>query len=199
MTPHWSEVPRPGKLYPVWLSEKEAAAWAQRLASGPDHKVGARGVVERVVDQASVEAAAGVEFLHVGHLEAHVDALRLGLLARDLNHPGRNVVADGLEAVPRGHAGHPAGTAAELAERHPGLQVEQLNCVAEVDEQPRGLAGSVSEGLRPEPLPVGFLDQLRVGSLSLFAITAHGGCYVAMLALGRLSAPYQRGRWYTRS
>ena len=50
-----------------------------------------------------------------------------GLLARDLDHRGRDVVALGVEAVARREARHPARAAAELDEALAGMEIEQLD------------------------------------------------------------------------
>ena len=65
------------------------------------------------------------------------------------------------------------GAAPELAQRHPGLELEQLDDVTEVDQQARRLAWAVAEGLRAQPLPPRLLDQLRVGALGLLAVARH--------------------------
>jgi len=137
---------------------------------GREDEVGARRVMERVVEEAGVETASQVELLHVGRLEADVEAFLGGELAGDLDHVGRDVVAFGLHAVARGEAGHPAGAAAELAQAHPGPEVEQLQDVAEVDQEPSRLTRGVPERLRPQPAAPGLADRARVVDLGLLAI-----------------------------
>src|SRR6266508_4668534 len=92
---------------------------------------------------------AEVEILHIADLEPRVETLGRCLLAGDLDHLRRDVVPDRLDSVADGEASHPARPAAELAEAHARLEVEQLDDVAEVDDQAGRLARGVAERLRP--------------------------------------------------
>ena len=118
---------------------------------------------------AGVERALEVELLEVGGVEVRVDAFGARLLARDLDHRRRDVVAVRVEPVPRDEARHPAGAAAELDEAHARAQVEQLDHVARVDQVPRRLAGLVGERLRAKPLAPRLADPLGVLGLGLLA------------------------------
>src|SRR5436190_7408149 len=162
-------------VLPVRLRQEQLPAGPERAARGRKDEVGARGVVERVVEQARVEAPAEVELLHVGGFEADIEAFLLGEVTRDSDHLGRDVVALGLDAVVGGEPRHPAGAAAELAEAHPGAKVEQLQDVAEVDQQPRRLARRVPERLRPDPGAPFLADRARVVDLRLLTrVSGHG-------------------------
>src|SRR6185503_4016799 len=116
--------------------EEEPAAGAESLSGRREHEVGTAAVVERVVEQSRVEAAAEVEALYVGDIEGCGDGVGGRELARDLDHLRRDVVAVGVEAVARCEAGHPAGAAAELDQAHACVKVQDLEDVAEVDQQP---------------------------------------------------------------
>ena len=72
-----------------------------------------------------------------------------------------------------GEAGHPAGAAAELDQAHAGVQVKDLEDVAEVDQQPRRHPRVVVEGLVPEPVAALFADRGRVVDLGLLGV-GHG-------------------------
>jgi hypothetical protein len=78
-----------------------------------------------------------------------------------------------VEPVARREAGHPAGAAAELDQAHAGMQVEDLEDVTEVDQQPRRHPRVVVEGLVPEPGAPFFADRGRVVDLGLFVV-GHG-------------------------
>jgi len=125
--------------------------------------------VERVVDQARVEAAAEVELLVVAGLEYSVDALARSLGAGDLDHLGRDVVPLGVNAVPRGEAGHPPRAATELDQARARVQVEQLQDVAEVDQEASGLTRVVAERLRADPGAAFLAGARRVVDLGLLA------------------------------
>jgi hypothetical protein len=132
-------------------------------------------VVERLIEQAGVEACPEVETLHVADLEPCGHALGGGSPARDLDHLRRDVVPDRVDALAGGEERHPAGAAAELAQPDAGTQVEELQHVAEVDQVACGVPRVVDERLRLEPPPAIRIDVQRVVALGLFASVAHGG------------------------
>ena len=173
-------VPALEALFPVGLGQEQPAAGLEGPVGACQDEVGPLAVVQRVVEQAGVEAVAEVEALHVGGLEAHVEVLGGRLLARDLDHLRRDVVALGVDAVPGGEAGHPAGAAAELDEARAGMEVEQLEDVAEVDQEAGRLARIVPERLAADPVAPGLADGLGVVDLRLLALVPrHAGMLAA--------------------
>src|SRR5215210_554094 len=161
-------------LLPVRLGQQQPAAGLERAPGRREDELGPAAVVERVVDQARIEAAAEVELLVVAGLEASLDAFARGLGARDLDHLGRDVVPLGVDPVARGEAGHPAGATAELDEARAGVQVEQLQDVAEVDQEAGGLARVVAERLGADPLAARVADRDWVLDLGLLALLVGG-------------------------
>ena len=161
-------------LLPVRLGEQQPAAGLERAVRGGEDELGPLAVMERVVDQAGVEAAAEVELLVVAGLEGDVEPLAGRFGAGDLDHLGRDVVPLGVDAVAGSEAGHPAGAAAELDEARAGVQVEQLQDVAEVDQEARGLARVVAERLGADPVAAFLADRLRVVDLRLLALVVRG-------------------------
>ena len=73
-------------VLPVRLDEQEAATGPERLACGRKHEVCTAAVVEGVVEQGRVEAAAEVEALHVGHVELGVGSILFGEVTGDRDH-----------------------------------------------------------------------------------------------------------------
>ena len=158
---------------------------------GGEDELGPLAVVERVVDQAGVEAAAEVELLVVARLEDDVEPFARGLLAGDRDHLRRDVVALGVDAVSRGEAGHPAGAAAELDEARADVQVEQLQDVAEVDQEACGLARVVPERLGSDPVAALVADAGRVVDLGLLARVVGG--HAPMIGVQRSLAADDHG------
>src|SRR5262249_13353800 len=157
-------------VLPVRLDEEEPPARFERLVRGSEDEVGAAAVVERVVEERGVEAAVEVEALHVGDLEMRVDVCPFGKLACGRDHLGRDVVAVRVEPVSRCEAGHPAGAAAELNQAHARVQVEDLEYVAEVDQQPGRHPRFVPERLVAEPGAAFLADRDRVIDLGLLGV-----------------------------
>src|SRR5262245_33583578 len=164
-------------MRPVRLHQQQPAAWFQRARGCREDQFRPLAVMERVVEQASVEATPEVELLVVAGLEGDLEPFPRGLLAGDLDHLRRDVVALGLDAVPCGEPRHPTRAAAELDQARADVQVEQLQDVAEVHQQAPGRPRIAPERLDADPLAADLADRVRVVDLRLLApvLLGHGG------------------------
>src|SRR4029453_2944060 len=88
-------------MLPVRLREQQSAAGFERSPGTREDEVGSGRVVEGVVKEARVEPMAEGEFLVVAGVEGYVEPLALGLLARDLDHLRRDVVALRVDTLSR--------------------------------------------------------------------------------------------------
>src|SRR6187431_1335052 len=122
-------------VLPIRLGKQQASSRTKRKVRRARDQGRIRRVMERVIDQASVEPPAQIERFHVADLERRLRALAGSDLPSDVDHPRRDVVTDSGNPVPSCQPGHPPRAAPELAKRHPGPKVEELQDVAKVDEK----------------------------------------------------------------
>src|ERR1041384_6757347 len=80
-----------------------------------------------------------------------------------------------MDAVPRGETADPTGPAAELAEARPRLELQELDHVGEVDQEPRGLVGRAPERLFAQPAAAFLADRVGVVDLGLLALVSRHG------------------------